>query len=316
MPNDDARRSNRLLNVLPKEDYKRLHEHLRPHSVQQKQDMGEAGQRIAEVHFPVDAVVSILTRMDEGPSVEIATIGNEGVVGLTVAWGSDAMNPREVATVQAPGDGREHGRRHLPRRAPSAGSTCVFDRAYTLAFFSQVSQQVACNGLHSVEQRCARWLLLTHDRVGTDEFPMTHEFLAQMLGVRRASVTVTAGILQRAGFVEFSAGAGQVVDRAGAGGRGVRVLAASRGRSSTASALRRPLAPERARGCTNVRFRTNPCTLATKVSNGSSALSCAAPIPAPFRCCQLGRSGFPAVLCPFGRRRSWNEPRSPRGRAL
>jgi CRP-like cAMP-binding protein len=86
---------------------------------------------------------------------------------------------------------------------------------YTLAFFSQVSQQVACNGLHSVEQRCARWLLLTNDRVGTDEFPMTHEFLAQMLGVRRASVTVTAGILQRAGFVEFSRGRVEVVDRAG-----------------------------------------------------------------------------------------------------
>jgi len=73
------------------------------------------------------------------------------------------------------------------------GALASLIERYTLAFFSQVSQQVACNGLHSVEQRCARWLLLTHDRVGTDEFPMTHEFLSQMLGVRRASVTVTAG---------------------------------------------------------------------------------------------------------------------------
>ena len=215
MPNDDGTRSNRLLKALPEEDYQRLHGHLRPHAVKQKQDMGEAGQRIAEVHFPVDAVVSILTRMDEGPSVEIATIGNEGVVGLTVAWGSEAMNPRELATVQAPGEVVSMDAGTFRAELHRQGALASLIERYTLAFFSQVSQQVACNGLHSVEQRCARWLLLTHDRVGTDEFPMTHEFLAQMLGVRRASVTVTAGILQRAGFVEFSRGRVEVVDRAG-----------------------------------------------------------------------------------------------------
>lgn len=228
MPNDDARRANRLLNALPKEDYQRLHEHLRPHGVQQKQDMGEAGQRIAEVHFPVDAVVSILTRMNEGPSVEIATIGNEGVVGLTVAWGSDAMNPREVATVQAPGEVVSMDAGTFRAELHRQGALASLIERYTLAFFSQVSQQVACNGLHSVEQRCARWLLLTHDRVGTDEFPMTHEFLAQMLGVRRASVTVTAGILQRAGFVEFSRGRVEVVDRAGLEGAACECYAVTR----------------------------------------------------------------------------------------
>jgi CRP-like cAMP-binding protein len=228
LPNDDARPSNRLLNALPKEDSKRLHEHLRPHSVQQKQDMGEAGQRIAEVHFPVDAVVSILTRMDEGPSVEIATIGNEGVVGLTVAWGSDAMNPREVATVQAPGEVVSMDAGTFRAELHRQGALASLIERYTLAFFSQVSQQVACNGLHSVEQRCARWLLLTHDRVGTDEFPMTHEFLAQMLGVRRASVTVTAGILQRAGFVAFSRGRVEVVDRAGLEGAACECYAVTR----------------------------------------------------------------------------------------
>ena len=215
MPNDDATRSNRLLKALPQEDYERIHAHLRPHAVKQKQDMGEAGERIAEVHFPVDAVVSILTRMDKGPSVEIATIGNEGVVGLTVAWGGDAMNPREVATVQAPGEVVSMDAGAFRAELREQGALASLVERYTLAFFSQVSQQVACNGLHSVEQRCARWLLLTHDRVGTDEFPMTHEFLAQMLGVRRASVTVTAGSLQRAGFVEFSRGRVAVVDRAG-----------------------------------------------------------------------------------------------------
>jgi CRP-like cAMP-binding protein len=215
LPNDGAERSNRLLNALPKEDYKRLDGQLRPRAVQQRQGLGESGQRITEVHFPVDAVVSILTRMDEGPSVEIATIGNEGVVGLTVAWGGDAMNPREVATVQAPGEVVSMDAGAFRAELQRQGALASLVERYTLAFFSQVSQQVACNGLHSVEQRCARWLLLTHDRVGTDEFPMTHEFLAQMLGVRRASVTVTAGALQRAGFVEFSRGRVAVVDRAG-----------------------------------------------------------------------------------------------------
>jgi CRP-like cAMP-binding protein len=215
LPNEDARRSNRLLKALPEADYQRLNGQLRPRDVAQKQDLGEAGQRIDEVHFPVDAVVSILTRMDDGPSVEIATIGNEGVVGLTVAWGGDAMNPRELATVQAPGEVVSMDAGAFRAELQRQGALASLVERYTLAFFSQVSQQVACNGLHSVEQRCARWILLTHDRVGVDEFPMTHEFLAQMLGVRRASVTVTAGILQRAGFVEFRRGRATVVDREG-----------------------------------------------------------------------------------------------------
>ena len=215
MPNDDARGSNRLLKALPEDDYERLRQHLRLREVHQRQGLGESGQRIVDVHFPVDAVVSILTRMAEGPSVEIATIGNEGVVGLTVAWGGEAMNPREVATVQAPGEVVSMDAGAFRAELREQGALASLVERYTLAFFSQVSQQVACNGLHSVEQRCARWLLLTHDRVGTDEFPMTHEFLSQMLGVRRASVTVTAGTLQRAGFVEFSRGRVAVVDRAG-----------------------------------------------------------------------------------------------------
>jgi len=215
LPDDDSKRSNRLLSALPEEEYERLKGQLQPRAVQQKQSLAEAGRRIDEVHFPVDAVVSILTRMDEGPSVEIATIGNEGVVGLTVAWGGAVMNPREVTTVQVPGDVVSMESAAFRKELDRQGALASLVERYTLAFFSQVSQQVACNGLHSVEQRCARWLLLTHDRVGTDEFPMTHEFLSQMLGVRRASVTVTAGILQRAGFVEFTRGRVAVVDRVG-----------------------------------------------------------------------------------------------------
>jgi CRP-like cAMP-binding protein len=215
VPNNTFRPVNRLLEALPEQDIARLDGQLRRRSVEKRAGLQEPGQPIREVHFPIDAVVSILTRMEEGPSVEIATIGNEGFVGVIVAWGGGEMNPREVATVQVPGEiwSMDAGafRAELERREALA----TMAARYTQAFFSQVSQQVACNGLHSVEQRCARWLLLTHDRVGVDEFPMTHEFLAQMLGVRRATVTVTAGILQKAGFVEFSRGRVAVVDRAG-----------------------------------------------------------------------------------------------------
>jgi CRP-like cAMP-binding protein len=183
--------------------------------VAQKQDLGEPGRRIEQVHFPLDAVVSILTRMDGGQSVEIATIGNEGMVGVTVALGGSDMNPREVATVQVPGEvvsmNADAFRAELDRR----GALASLIERYTRAFFSQVFQQVACNGLHSLEQRCARWILLTGDRVGGDEFPMTHEFLAQMLGVRRASVTETARLLQQAGYLQFSRGRVAIVDRTG-----------------------------------------------------------------------------------------------------
>ena len=212
---DDEKRSNRLLGALPDADFERLKGQLRSRNGEQKYVLADSGDPINEVYFPVDAVVSVLTRMDDGASVEIATVGNEGLVGVTAAWGAKTMNPKEFATVQVPGTivtmDREAFRDEVQRQGPLAS---LVER-YTQAFFTQVSQQVACNGLHSVEQRCARWLLLTQDRVGTDEFPMTHEFLSQMLGVRRATVTVTAGILQKAGFAQFSRGRVEIVDRDG-----------------------------------------------------------------------------------------------------
>jgi CRP-like cAMP-binding protein len=209
---DDQKRSNRLLGALPDEDFERLKDEFRARDGEQKYVLADAGDPLNEVYFPVDAVVSVLTRMDDGASVEIATVGNEGLVGVTVAWGAERMNPKEFATVQVPGTivtmDADAFREEIRRQTPLAS---LVER-YTQAFFTQVSQQVACNGLHSVEQRCARWLLMTRDRAGTDEFPMTHEFLAQMLGVRRATVTVTAGILQKAGFVQFSRGRVAIVD--------------------------------------------------------------------------------------------------------
>jgi CRP-like cAMP-binding protein len=215
LPDDDVKRSNRLLGALPEADFERLKGQLRTRDGEQKYLLAESGDPINEVYFPVDAVVSVLTRMDDGASVEIATIGNEGLVGVSVAWGAKTMNPKEFATVQVPGTVVSMEREAFRDEVRRQGALASLVERYTQAFFTQVSQQVACNGLHSVEQRCARWLLMTQDRAGTDEFPMTHEFLAQMLGVRRATVTVTAGILQKAGFVQFSRGRVAIVDREG-----------------------------------------------------------------------------------------------------
>jgi CRP-like cAMP-binding protein len=215
LSDDEAKRSNRLLGALAEADFERLKDQFRTRDGEQKYVLAESGEPIREVFFPVDAVVSILTRMDDGASVEIATVGNEGLVGVTVAWGAETMNPKEFATLQVPGTVVSMDAKAFREEMQRRGALASLVERYTQAFFTQVSQQVACNGLHSVEQRCARWLLLTQDRVGNDEFPMTHEFLAQMLGVRRATVTVTAGILQKAGFAQFSRGRVAVVDREG-----------------------------------------------------------------------------------------------------
>ncbi|TMK58120.1 MAG: Crp/Fnr family transcriptional regulator [Actinobacteria bacterium] len=215
VPNDQTKRSNRLLDALPEDEYQRLAGKIERRTMSLKHVLHGAGARITEVHFPVDAVVSVLTQMDDGPSVEIATVGNEGLVGLTVSLGGDTMNPRERAVVQVGGDVFSMEAGAFREEMARGGALTSLIQRYTQAFLSQVTQQVACNGLHSVEQRCARWLLLTHDRVGVDEFPMTHEFLAQMLGVRRASVTVTVGVFQRAGFIELRRGRLTITDREG-----------------------------------------------------------------------------------------------------
>jgi CRP-like cAMP-binding protein len=224
----EAKSTNRLLGALPEDDYQRLSPALKSEAVVLKQVLHEPGELFEAVYFPDDVVVSVLTRLEESPSVEIATIGNEGLLGVTVALGGERMNPREVATVQVPGTVVLMDVEAFRDEMGRDGALASIVRRYAQAFLSQVSQQVACNGLHSIEQRCARWLLLTHDRVGTDEFPMTHEFLAQMLGVRRASVTVTAGILQRAGFIQFRRGRLTVTDRAGLEGAACECYAVTR----------------------------------------------------------------------------------------
>jgi CRP-like cAMP-binding protein len=206
---------NRLLDSLSPTRQADLAPHLEQVRLELKELLFEAGKRIDSVYFPLTAVASLLNLVEGTSGVEIATVGNEGLVGLSVSWGINTFNPREFVQCQVPGDALVMDAETFAAKVAAGGELTWLVHRYTQAFVTQIGQQVACNGLHSIQERCARWMLLTHDRVGSDEFPLTQEFLAQMLGVRRPSVTVVAGILQQAGFIRFHRGRITITDRRG-----------------------------------------------------------------------------------------------------
>jgi CRP-like cAMP-binding protein len=214
-PAVEVPRGNRLLDALPSADRAELAPHLEAERLELKNVIYERGKPLDHVYFPITAVASLLNLVEADTGVEVATIGNEGLIGLPISWGITNVNPRELVQCQVPGDVLVmDAETFAHRQADSRAFNSVIQR-YTQAFVTQIGQQVACNGLHSIEERCARWLLLTNDRVGADEFPLTQEFLSQMLGVRRPSVTVVAGILQQAGFIRFRRGRVTIIDRQG-----------------------------------------------------------------------------------------------------
>ncbi len=208
-------RGNRLLDALPARERKRLLDRFTIQQGDLKERLLDPGHRINHVYFPVTAVVSLLTTMDGNSGVEIATVGNEGMVGVPVFLGIRSLNDRDLAQVQVPGTVLSMSSRAFRDEASNGKAFRAVVERYVQAYLRQVSQQVACNALHPVAQRCARWILLTQDRVGGNHFPLTHEFLAQMLGVRRASVTVAIGALQGVDLVRFSRGQVTVLDRQG-----------------------------------------------------------------------------------------------------
>jgi hypothetical protein len=165
------------------------------------------------VYFPRGAVISILVPMADGQSVEGATVGWEGLAGLPVFLGDDSAPEEVICQVSGPG-----ARMPADRFQAAFERSAVLDRLlrrYTLALMGQLTRTAGCNRVHPVEERCARWLLMTADRVGADEFPLTQEFLSAMLGVRRPSVTVAAGLLQHAGLIRYRRGIVSIVDRVG-----------------------------------------------------------------------------------------------------
>jgi CRP-like cAMP-binding protein len=208
-----ARVGNRLLDALPPGELGRLRPHMEAVRLEQREPVYEAGTPIEHVYFPTTGVFSLVTTMRNGSVVEVGTVGNEGMLGLQ-AFLDGAVMP-VAAFSQVAGDSLRMDTDAFKREVGAGSRLHALLQGYTLAMLAFTAQSSACNALHPVRQRCARWMLLTHDRVGTDEFPLTHGFLSQMLGVRRASVTEVAGSLQKQGLISYRHGRLAVADRAG-----------------------------------------------------------------------------------------------------
>jgi CRP-like cAMP-binding protein len=203
---------NFLLDALPAAERDRLLDGAQHEALPIRRVLFEPDQRLTKAYFPLGGVVSLVTPMFDGNVVEMATIGREGVVGLpALLEGTLPAGSRGVSQVQ--GEALSISAEAFRREIAAGGRLVSLVHAFTQALFTLVGRNAACNRLHYMEQRCARWLLMTHDRVASDEFQLTQEFLAQMLGSRRASVTEAAAELQRNGAISYQRGTITVINR-------------------------------------------------------------------------------------------------------
>jgi CRP-like cAMP-binding protein len=203
---------NRLLAALPSADYTRILPSLTVVPLKLKDILHKPGEPIRDVYFPGGGFCSMLTVLEDGRMVEIATVGREGMVGVSAVL--DGTPVTSAAMVQGATDTCyrmkvDAFRREIDRH----GAFHELMAHYAQALFGFVAQSTACNAIHSVEQRLARWLLMARDRMGSDEFPLTQEFVAMMLGASRPTVTVVAGTLQKAGLIKYRHGRVTIVDR-------------------------------------------------------------------------------------------------------
>lgn len=206
-------RSNRFLRALSTESYARVAPELEPVELRAKVVLWEPDAPIRSIYFPQTCVISTIVQLQDDVSVEANTVGREGFLGVPVLLGGESTSTQAIAQISG-----------MASRLPSS----VFRRAiaedsalhdlslrYAQTLLEQTAQSVACIGRHELSERCARWLLMTQDRIDGDEFRLTQEFLAIMLGVRRATVTVAAGMLQRAGLIKYQRGCITILDRSG-----------------------------------------------------------------------------------------------------
>ena len=205
-----TRVTNRVLATIPPREYKRLHVHLEPVTLKFGQVLYNPGKPIRHVYFPVNCLISLLTAVDKRRTLEVGMVGNEGMAGMPFILGMGVSGVRAV--VQGEGNAL---------RMASAPFRTEFDRnrplqealfRYVYALMAQISQTAACNRFHEAEARLARWLLMTRDRMGSDEFLLTHEFLAHMLGVRRVGVTKAASALKRRKLISYTRGKIRILD--------------------------------------------------------------------------------------------------------
>jgi CRP-like cAMP-binding protein len=204
---------NRLLSALPPDSLARLWPQLTPVELELREVLHRPEVPITTVYFPEHGWLSMLAPLEDGDAAEVGLIGREGMVGVPVIL-SEPFDDLE-AMVQCQG-------RALSMEADALRAAMEEDPAlhtllqrYAMVHFAQVTRTAACNGHHHIEQRLARWLLMAHDRADGDEYPITHEFLGMMLGVRRAGISVAASQLQKAGMIRYRVGRMQITDRPG-----------------------------------------------------------------------------------------------------
>lgn len=224
--NREDQASNRLLIHLPQEDQERLRRFLEPVVLEYKLPLYNADERIEFVYFIESGVGSLVCTMESGQAAEVGTVGNEGLSGLPVLLGDDRA-PSSMY-VQVPGRGLRLRARIFREQLEQSQTMRAVMLHYTHVFFNQVVQTAACAHFHSLEQRCCRWLLMTRDRMPSDTFLLTHEFLAMMLGVRRAGVSIAAGALQRGGLIRYHRGRVTILDRQGLEDRACECYAVSK----------------------------------------------------------------------------------------
>ena len=204
---------NRLLAALPQAELDRFFLSLQPVSLTLRQVLYEAGGALEFVYFIDEGVASILTSMTNGSTIEVGMIGHEGIAGVAALLGSEVSAQHII--VQAPGTALRMNVAKCKAAFDESAAVRTVMLRFTQALLDLSAQTAACNRLHSIEQRCARWLLMALDRLDGNVLPMTHEFLASMLGVRRAGVTEAVGDLDRSGLIRNHRGQVVIVDRAG-----------------------------------------------------------------------------------------------------
>ena len=206
-------RHNQLLGALPEAEWARWQPHLEPVLMPLGKSLYESGAKLNHVYFPTTAIVSLLYVMEDGASAEIAVVGNEGLVGVSLFMGGESTTSRAI--VQSAGHGFRLRSGLMMQEFNRAGPVMHLLLRYTQALITQMAQTAVCNRHHTLDQQLCRWLMLSLDRLQSNELVMTQELIANMLGVRREGVTEAAGNLQKDGLIRYRRGRITVLDRQG-----------------------------------------------------------------------------------------------------
>lgn len=206
---------NQLLASLSDAEYERLLPHLKHVSLPISEILCEAGDVMKYAYFPLSGMISMLSIQVDGANVEVGVIGSDGMLGLPIFLGNGIAPNKAIVQVSDNAMSMRVEADILRAEFKRAGPMQALLLRYTQAFFTQVSQSAACNRLHSLDQRLCRWLLVVHDRMESDHFRLTQEFISQMLGTRRSGVSEAAGILQNAGLINYSHGKIHIINRKG-----------------------------------------------------------------------------------------------------